>query len=105
MSFKHKQKQKAKSPHIYIATPAYDGKVQTDFAMSVAETCQLATALGVRVTLCIMRNNIFIDHARNHFARMFLETDCTHLFFIDSDLQFEPRAVLSLVKADMDISE
>jgi hypothetical protein len=104
MAFKHKQKTKPKPPHIYIATPAYDGKVQTDFAMSVAETCQLATALGIRVTLCIMRNNIFIDHARNHFARLFLGTDCTHLFFIDSDLQFEPRAVVSLIKADMDIS-
>lgn len=99
MSFKHKQK----PVHIYIATPAYDGKVQTDFAMSVAETCQLATAMGVRVTLCIMRNNIFIDHARNHFANLFLKTDATHLFYIDADLKFEPRAVLSLAKAGLDI--
>jgi hypothetical protein len=98
-----KKQPKKKSPHIYIATPAYDGKVQTDYAMSVAETCQLATAMGIRVTLCIMRNNIFIDHARNHFARLFLETDCSHLFFIDSDLQFEPRAVIGLVQSDLDI--
>ena len=100
MSFK---KQPKKSPHVYIATPAYDGKVQVDFAMSIAETCQLATVMGIRVTVCIMRNNIFIDHARNHFARLFLETDCTHLFFIDSDLRFEPRAVVSLVNSDFDI--
>lgn len=104
MSFKHKQKAKASKPvHIYIATPAYDGKVQTDFAMSLAETCQLATYMGIRVTVCIMRNNIFIDHARNHFARLFLETDATHLFFIDSDLKFEPRGVVGLATAGQPI--
>ena len=100
MAFK---KGKQKPIHVYIATPAYDGKVQTDFAMSLAEACQLATAMGVRVTVCIMRNNIFIDHARNHFARLFLKTDATHLFFIDSDLQFEPRGVVGLAKAGLPI--
>lgn len=100
MTFKHK---KPKPIHIYIATPAYDGKVQTDFAMSLAETCQLAAAMGVRVTVCIMRNNIFIDHARNHFVRLFLESNATHLFFIDSDLEFEPRGVLGLAKSGLEI--
>jgi len=89
--------------HIYIATPAYDGKVQTDYAMSLAETCQLATFYGVRVTVCIMRNNIFIDHARNHFARLFLESDATHLFYIDADLKFEPRGVVGLATSGLEI--
>jgi len=99
MAFKHK----AKPVHVYIATPAYDGKVQTDYAMSLAETCQLATAHGVRITVCIMRNNIFIDHARNHFVRLFLESDATHLFFIDSDLKFEPRGVVGLAASGLEI--
>lgn len=103
MAFKHKEKP-TKTPHVWIATPAYDGKCQTDFAMALAETCQLATAMGVRVTVCMMKNSIFIDIARNQFVRLFLETDATHLFFIDSDLQFEPRAVLSLVKANHPVS-
>jgi hypothetical protein len=94
---------KDKAPHVYIATPAYDGKVQTDYAMSIAETCQLATAMGVRVTMCMMRNNIFIDHARNHFVNLFLKSDATHLMFIDADLKFEPRAVLGLVKSGLEI--
>lgn len=100
MAFKHKQK---KPVHIYVATPAYDGKVQTDFAMSLAETCQLATHMGIRVTVCIMRNNIFIDHARNHFARLFLESDATHLFFIDADLKWEPRAAIGLAMSGLPI--
>jgi hypothetical protein len=103
MAFKHKQQPKKKPIHVWIGTPAYDGKVQTDFAMALAETCQLATAFGIRVTVCILRNMAFIDMARNHLARLFLETDATHLFFIDSDLEFEPRALLSLAMAERPI--
>jgi len=108
MGFKHKQKKAqsavpAKRIHAYIATPAYDGKVQTDYAMAVAESCQLATAMGINVTVCMMRNAAFIDLARNNFVRLFLETDCTHLFFIDADLKWEPRAFVGLLMADKPI--
>lgn len=94
-------KKQAKNEQIwaYVAMPAYDGKVQTDVAMAMAETCQLATALGINVTVCMMRNGAFIDHARNHFARLFLETKCTHLFFIDADVKWEPRAFFGLVQS------
>jgi len=32
-------------------------------------------------------------------VKMFLESDCTHLFFIDSDLKWEARAFLGLLMA------
>lgn len=85
--------------HAYVATPAYDGKVHTDFAVSLAESCMMATAAGIRVTASVMGNGAFIDLARCNFVRLFLETDCTHLFFIDSDLKWEPRAFVGLLTA------
>lgn len=84
---------------VYVATPAYDGKVDTDFAVSLAESCILATGMGIKVTAAVMGNGAFIDLARNTFVQMFLETDCTHLFFIDADLKWEARAFLGLVTA------
>lgn len=83
----------------YIATPAYDGKVDTDYAVSIAESCQYATQMGIHVTAGIMGNGAFIDLARCTFAQMFLETDCTHLFFIDADLRWEPRAFIGLLQS------
>jgi len=83
----------------FIATPAYDGKVHTDYAVSLAETCQLATNHDVGIIASVMGNGAFIELARNSFAKMFLETDCTHLFFIDSDLRWEPRAFLGLMES------
>jgi hypothetical protein len=86
--------------HAFIATPAYDGRVLTDFAVSIAETAQVATMMGIQITATIMGNGAFIDLARNKFVQMFLDTDCTHLFFIDADLRWEPRAFCGLLMAN-----
>jgi hypothetical protein len=83
--------------HAYVATPAYDGKVHSEFALSLAQAMQAATVHGINVTASVMGNGAFIDLARNAYVRMFLQTDCTHLFFIDSDLEFEPRAFCGLL--------
>jgi len=86
-----------KPVRVFVATPAYDGKVHTDYALSMVESSMLALANGVRVEASIAANGAFIEVARNMFVKMFLDTDCTHLFFIDADLKWEPRAFLGLV--------
>jgi hypothetical protein len=88
---------------VFVATPAYDGRVLTDYAMSLAESCLVAPVNGVFVMASVMGNGAFIDIARNHFVRMFLESDSTHLFFIDADLRWEPRAFIELAKANKPI--
>lgn len=88
---------KSKNIHAFVATPAYDGKVLTDYAQSLAESFRDAALVGVKTTACVMGNGAFIDLARNIFARIFLETDCTHLFYIDADLKWESRAFLTLL--------
>lgn len=93
----------SKNIHAFIATPAYDGKVQTEYAQSLAETFRDAALMGIQTTACVMGNGAFIDLARNIYARLFLESDCTHLFFIDSDLKWESRAFLSLVTAGLPV--
>ena len=87
-------------PHVFIATPAYDGKVDTDYSQSLAEAAVALTVFGIRMTASVMGNGAFIDLARNMFCRFFLEDEreCTHLLFIDSDLKFESRAVVELVR-------
>ena len=85
--------------HAFVATPAYNGKVDTDYAIALAESCQMATMHGIRVTAVVISNSCFIDLCRNTLVAMFLKTDCTHLFFIDSDLRWEPRALVGLLKS------
>lgn len=88
---------------VYVATPAYDGRVLTDYAISIAESAFLAPIHGIMVEATVMGNGAFIEIARNHFVRMFLETDCTHLFFIDADLRWEARMFIELARANKPI--
>lgn len=93
--------------HAYIATPAYDGKVQADFAQSLAESAFCAPLYNIGITAGVIGNGAFIDLARNIFVKKFLEEEdykeCTHLFFIDADLKFEARAFVGLVKSGLPI--
>ena len=88
---------------VFIATPAYDGKVDSDYAMCLGETCMHAVHQDIGVCIQTMGNGAFIEVARNTFVKNFLETDCTHLFFIDADLKWESRAFIGLVQSDRDV--
>lgn len=95
-----KREKEVKFPiRAYVATPAYDGKVHTDYAISLAEASMYSVSSGIHVTAAVMGNGAFIDLARCNFVQMFLKTDCTHLFFIDADLKFEARAFMGLLNA------
>lgn len=99
------EKQRLQPFHAYVATPAYDGKVDTDYSQSLAETAFCCPLWGVHLTAGVMGNGAFIEMARNVFVKFFLEkyTDATHLFFIDADLKFEARAFIALVRANLPI--
>jgi hypothetical protein len=107
MTFRHKEKPKAKPSglHAYVCTPAYDGKVDSDFAQSLAESAFCAPLYGIRITAGVIGNGAFIELARNIFAKKMLDEfpDATHLFFIDADLKFEPRAFIGLLQANLPI--
>lgn len=92
--------------HAFVATPAYDGKVECGFTQSMAEAAFCCPLYQVYLTASVMGNGAFIDLARNIFVKMFLEqfTEATHLFFIDSDLKFEPRNFIGLLKSGLPIS-
>lgn len=44
-----------------------------------------------------------VPRARNHLSRLFLESDCTHLLFIDSDMGFRPEHVQKLLEDDLEL--
>lgn len=90
---------------VMICTPAYDGKVDTDYSQSLAEAAFCSPLYGVKVNAAVMGNGAFIDLARNIFVKMFLENfpDATHLFFIDADLKFPAQAFIGLVRSGLPI--
>jgi hypothetical protein len=103
MAFKHKQK--PSDLHAYVCTPAYDGKAECNYSQALAETSFCCPLYGIKLTAGVMGNGAFIDLARNVFVKKFLEDfqDTSHLFFIDADLKWEPRAFIGLMKSNLPI--
>jgi hypothetical protein len=91
--------------YAYVATPAYDGKVDCDYSQSLAEASFCCPLYGVGLTAGVMGNGAFIELARNIFVKMFIEehTEATHLFFIDADLKFPPNAFIGLMRSGLPI--
>lgn len=90
------------SPKIFIATPTYDGRVEALYTASLYEASKFAQSQGIATiyqqVLCRL-----VHHARDILAHKFLQSDCTHLFFIDADVAFTPIDFMRLVRADRDI--
>lgn len=90
-------------PHIFVATPMYGGLAQTRYIESIMMFMNVARENGVSTTFAFMGNESLITRARNALAYSFLQSPCTHLFFIDADIGFKPFDALKMVQADCDI--
>ena len=59
--------------------------------------------MGHEVVPYFLNRNIYLDKARNLCVKKFLETDCSDLIFIDSDVGFDDDAIEKLLVYDRDI--
>ena len=90
-----------KKPSIFIAMPCYDS-VKINTMLSIFQLIQQLGKSGIEVGIHTMKSPL-IHQARNYLTSVFLTTDYTHLLFIDSDVQFQPEAVLRMLVAKKDI--
>lgn len=94
---------KLKGKSIYLATPCYGGMLTDQFFLSMFRTSQVLHSYGVDHRITTIRNESLITRARNMLTAMFLDTNCTHLMFIDADIEFDETAVLRLLAHDKDL--
>ncbi len=94
---------RATGPRVFIAVPTYSGQVGVPFLASLVEALPLLEAAGFAVDFCVEAGNCHVDDARNSMARMFLESDCSDMVFIDEDVGFEPDAIVKILKATGDV--
>ncbi len=91
---------------LFIAIPAYDGKVSIKLAYTLAQLMPMALRSGVSVKLGHVSGCSIITMARNMLVDQFLKTECTDLLFIDADVIAEPDHILRLMaqSGDKDIT-
>lgn len=89
--------------NIFFATPCYGGLVTDQFFLSMFRVSQTLMRHGINFRVTTLRNESLIPRARNILTAMFLESECSHLLFVDADIEFQPDDVLRALAYDKPI--
>jgi hypothetical protein len=88
---------------LFVATPMYGGLCHGQYTVGLLTSVGVFSKAGIQMQFAYMMNESLITRARNSLAYDFLDTDCTHLMFIDADIGFNPEAIPPMLEADKDI--
>jgi hypothetical protein len=84
---------------VRIAVPAYTD-MEDDTSRSIIVGAKALVAVGIEIDDAdTVGGCCYVDYARNELVARFLDSAATDLVFIDSDVGFEPDALLRLCQA------
>ncbi len=72
---------------LMVATPIYDG-AQGSYVRALLDLALRAQAIGLTVRFEFILYQPSVTRARDMLAAIFTESDCTHLLFVDADIDF-----------------
>lgn len=82
---------------IRIATPTQGDKIHTRTARQIVDLVRHLERFGMYSTWDILPNETYVELGRDILVRSFMQSDDTHLLFIDSDVYFSPGHVQELI--------
>jgi len=86
-----------KKAKLFVATPMYGGQCAGMFCRSTNDLSALCAHYGIEVKFYYLFNESLITRARNYCVDEFMRSDCTHLMFIDSDIGFDAKDIITLL--------
>jgi len=92
-----------KNYKLFIASPMYGGMGHGLFLMSCLGIQTVMNSHGVETKFSFLFNESLITRARNHLVDEFLRSGCTHLLFLDADIQVNPFDVTVLMALEKDL--
>lgn len=94
---------KTQMPHIFVATPMYGGLCNAQYTLGMIQMVGTFSKAQVPFQFAYMVNESLITRARNSLAHDFLNSDCSHLMFVDADIGFNSADILHMINANKDI--
>lgn len=82
---------------IFVGTPMYGGMATGIYTKSTNDLAKVCAQYGIDLKFYYLFNESLIQRARNYVVDEFLRSGCTHLMFIDADIGFNAKHVLSLL--------
>ena len=93
-----------KTKSIFVATPMYGGQNTGLYMKACLDLQSLCMQYGIQIKFSFLFNESLITRARNYLVDEFLHrSNCTHLLFIDADVNFNPQDIIALLALDKDV--
>lgn len=89
--------------NVFVATPMYGGQCFGSYTKSILDLSAAFNKYQIQSKFSFLFNESLITRARNYLADEFLRSECTHLMFLDSDIDFNPMDVIALLAIDKPI--
>lgn len=86
--------------NLFIAVPVYGGGSPVEFWQSLMK---FQAAPSCNYSLSFLPGDSLVSRARNTLTAKFLDSNCTHLLFIDSDLVFSADQIKRLLDHDREV--
>lgn len=91
------KKKNGKLPRVMIGMPVGSGHIPWPTAISLMSTLRSCDRAGLHTNLSAPAGSSVVTWARSAVVGAFLKSDCTHLFWIDSDLVWTPADFFRIV--------
>lgn len=88
---------------VLIGTPAHDGRVEVYYVNSLLATIKVLEKHYYNIDVIFMSYDSLVQRARNDLIKIAVEGEYDYLFFIDSDMVWEPQWVLELLDTPVDV--
>lgn len=89
--------EKMREMKIFLATPMYGGMCNGMYTKALMDTATQFMTHGLQLQIYYLFNESLITRARNYCVHNFLESDCTHMLFIDSDISWRPLDLMYML--------
>lgn len=92
-----------RKPKLFVGTLATKGQFEHEYVTSLGRALPVFQREGIETVTYFETNTTDVAHARNRMATLFLETDCTHLLFVDSDQRWRAEDVIRMLSHELPI--
>lgn len=83
---------------VIIATPFYEMRGFSPYIVSLVQTIQILTKMGIEHEFWELSGDSYVDRAKNTLFNKFLEDPfATDIFMIDSDMQWDPNGFIRML--------